>query len=148
MSLSGEERSALSDRTSACREESPCLIRARGTPAGQAHLHYRRLGDRVRDSRDPRLTGVTITDAKGPPATCTTPTLYYTVFGSSLEDEPGLRRCGGGAGKGEGRGCVRKWAPPLGVRFTPTPGVSNATNRSRHRTPDGGSAWLGPRARR
>src|SRR5260370_42585304 len=68
--------------------------------------------------KDPRLTGVTITDAKDT-GDLHDATLYYTVFGSSLEDEPDY--AGAAAGPEKARGGVRtKGGAALGVRVTPT----------------------------
>jgi ribosome-binding factor A len=68
--------------------------------------------------KDPRLTGVTITDAKVT-GDLHDATLYYTVFGSSLEDEPDY--AGAAAGLEKAKGVLRtKVGAALGVRFTPT----------------------------
>ncbi len=68
--------------------------------------------------KDPRLTGVTITDAKVT-GDLHDATLYYTVFGSSLKDEPDY--AGAAAGLEKAKGVLRtKVGAALGVRFTPT----------------------------
>jgi ribosome-binding factor A len=68
--------------------------------------------------KDPRLTGVTITDAKVT-GDLHDATLYYTVFGTSLEDEPDY--AGAAAGLEKAKGVLRtKVGAALGVRFTPT----------------------------
>jgi len=68
--------------------------------------------------KDPRLTGVTITDAKVT-GDLHDATLYYTVFGSSLEDAPDY--AGAAAGLEKAKGVLRtKVGAALGVRFTPT----------------------------
>src|SRR6476646_2378770 len=68
--------------------------------------------------KDPRLTGVTITDAKVT-GDLHDATLYYTVFGRSLEDEPDY--AGAAAALEKAKGTLRtKVGAALGVRFTPT----------------------------
>ena len=68
--------------------------------------------------KDPRLTGVTITDAKVT-GDLHDATLYYTVFGSSLEDETDY--AGAAAALEKAKGVLRsKVGAALGVRFTPT----------------------------
>jgi len=68
--------------------------------------------------KDPRLTGVTITDAKVT-GDLHDATLYYTVFGRSLEDEPDY--AGAAAALEKAKGVLRtKVGAALGVRFTPT----------------------------
>lgn len=68
--------------------------------------------------KDPRLAGVTITDAKVT-ADLHDATLYYTVLGRSLDDDPDY---GGAAAALEGaKGVLRsKVGAGTGVRFTPT----------------------------
>lgn len=68
--------------------------------------------------KDPRLAGVTITDAKVT-ADLHDATLYYTVLGSSLDEDPDY---GGAAAALEGaKGVLRsKVGAGTGVRFTPT----------------------------
>jgi ribosome-binding factor A len=68
--------------------------------------------------KDPRLTGVTITDAKVT-GDLHDATLYYSVFGSSLEDEPDY--AGVAAALHSATGVLRtRVGAALGVRFTPT----------------------------
>lgn len=68
--------------------------------------------------KDPRLTGVTITDAKVT-NDLHDATLYYTVIGRSLDEEPDL--VGAAAALESARGVLRsKVGASLGVRFTPT----------------------------
>src|SRR5689334_16399700 len=68
--------------------------------------------------KDPRLAGVTITDAKVS-GDLHDATLYYTVFGRSLEDEPDY--AGAAAALDSANGVLRtKVGASLGVRFTPT----------------------------
>jgi len=68
--------------------------------------------------KDPRLAGVTITDAKMT-GDLHDATLFYTVFGSSLEDEPDY--AGVAAALESAKGVLRtKVGAALGVRFTPT----------------------------
>ena len=68
--------------------------------------------------KDPRLAGVTITDAKVT-GDLHDATLYYTVFGKSLEDEPDYD--GAAAALESAKGVLRtKVGAALGVRFTPT----------------------------
>jgi ribosome-binding factor A len=68
--------------------------------------------------KDPRLAGVTITDAKVT-NDLHDATLYYTVIGRSLEDEPDY--AGAAAALESAKGVLRsKAGATLGVRFTPT----------------------------
>ncbi|RDH74861.1 30S ribosome-binding factor RbfA [Mycolicibacterium moriokaense] len=68
--------------------------------------------------KDPRLAGVTITDSKVT-ADLHDATLYYTVLGKSLEDEPDY--AGAAAALTKATGVLRtKVGAALGVRFTPT----------------------------
>ena len=68
--------------------------------------------------KDPRLTGVTITDAKVT-GDLHDATLYYTVFGRSLEEEPDY--AGAAAALEKAKGVLRtRVGAALGVRFTPT----------------------------
>ncbi|MDT5247204.1 MAG: ribosome-binding factor [Mycobacterium sp.] len=68
--------------------------------------------------KDPRLTGVTITDAKVT-GDLHDATLYYSVFGNSLEDEPDY--AGVAAALESAKGTLRtRVGAALGVRFTPT----------------------------
>src|SRR5690349_1409321 len=68
--------------------------------------------------KDPRLAGVTITDAKVS-GDLHDATLYYTVMGSSLEDEPDYP--GAAAALESAKGVLRsKVGAGTGVRFTPT----------------------------
>ncbi|WP_193043327.1 30S ribosome-binding factor RbfA [Mycolicibacterium baixiangningiae] len=68
--------------------------------------------------KDPRLTGVTITDAKVT-NDLHDATLFYTVIGRSLDEEPDL--VGAAAALESARGVLRsKVGASLGVRFTPT----------------------------
>ena len=68
--------------------------------------------------KDPRLTGVTITDAKMT-GDLHDATLFYTVFGRNLEDEPDY--AGAAAALESAKGVLRsKVGAVLGVRFTPT----------------------------
>jgi ribosome-binding factor A len=68
--------------------------------------------------KDPRLAGVTITDAKVS-GDLHDATLYYTVMGRSLEDEPDY--AGVAAALEKARGVLRtKVGAGTGVRFTPT----------------------------
>src|SRR6201988_228622 len=68
--------------------------------------------------KDPRLAGVTITDAKVTPD-LQNATLYYTVLGPTLED---AADCAGAAAALErAKGVLRtKVGAGTGVRFTPT----------------------------
>lgn len=68
--------------------------------------------------KDPRLAGVTITDAKVT-NDLHDATLFYTVIGSSLSEEPDY--VGVAAGLEKAKGVLRsKVGASLGVRFTPT----------------------------
>jgi ribosome-binding factor A len=68
--------------------------------------------------KDPRLTGVTITDAKVT-GDLHDATLFYSVFGSNLEDEPDY--AGVAAALEKAKGVLRtRVGAALGVRFTPT----------------------------
>lgn len=68
--------------------------------------------------KDPRLAGVTITDAKVT-NDLHDATLYYTVLGRSLEEEPDYDAAEAGLAKATG--VLRsKVGAALGVRFTPT----------------------------
>ncbi len=68
--------------------------------------------------KDPRLAGVTITDAKVT-ADLHDATLYYTVLGATLEDEPDYP--GAAAALESAKGVLRsKVGAGTGVRFTPT----------------------------
>ena len=68
--------------------------------------------------KDPRLTGVTITDAKVT-ADLHDATLFYTVLGANLDDEPDYT--GAAAALESAKGVLRsKVGAATGVRFTPT----------------------------
>src|ERR1700739_527103 len=68
--------------------------------------------------KDPRLAGVTITDAKVT-ADLHDATLYYTVMGRTLEDVPDY--AGAAAALERAKGVLRtKVGAGTGVRFTPT----------------------------
>src|SRR6201991_298174 len=68
--------------------------------------------------KDPRLTGVTITDAKVT-GDLHDATLFYSVFGKSLDDEPDY--AGAAAALESAKGTLRtRVGAALGVRFTPT----------------------------
>jgi ribosome-binding factor A len=68
--------------------------------------------------KDPRLAGVTITDAKVT-ADLHDATLYYTVMGRTLDDEPDY--AGAAAALDRAKGVLRtKVGAGTGVRFTPT----------------------------
>ena len=68
--------------------------------------------------KDPRLGGVTITDAKVS-GDLHDATLYYTVLGRSLDDEPDY--AGAAAALESAKGVLRtKVGAGTGVRFTPT----------------------------
>jgi len=68
--------------------------------------------------KDPRLAGVTITDAKVT-GDLHDATLYYTVIGRSLSDEPDY--AGAAAALESAKGVLRtKVGAAIGVRFTPT----------------------------
>ena len=68
--------------------------------------------------KDPRLAGVTITDVKVT-NDLHDATLYYTVIGRSLEEEPDY--AGAAAALEKAKGVLRsKAGASLGVRFTPT----------------------------
>ena len=68
--------------------------------------------------KDPRLAGVTITDSKVT-NDLHDATLFYTVLGKSLEDEPDY--AGAEAALAKATGVLRsKVGAALGVRFTPT----------------------------
>jgi ribosome-binding factor A len=68
--------------------------------------------------KDPRLAGVTITDAKVT-NDLHDATLFYTVLGASLAEEPDYD--GAAAGLEKATGVLRsKVGASLGVRFTPT----------------------------
>jgi ribosome-binding factor A len=68
--------------------------------------------------KDPRLAGVTITDAKVT-ADLHDATLFYTVLGKSLDDEPDYAAAAAALSKATG--VLRtKVGAALGVRFTPT----------------------------
>jgi ribosome-binding factor A len=68
--------------------------------------------------KDPRLSGVTITDAKVT-ADLHDATLYYTVLGRTLDDQPDY--AGAAAALERANGVLRtKVGAGTGVRFTPT----------------------------
>ncbi|MEZ0341506.1 30S ribosome-binding factor RbfA [Mycobacterium sp. pV006] len=68
--------------------------------------------------KDPRLAGVTITDAKVT-NDLHDATLYYTVMGTSLDEEPDYEAAAAALDKATG--VLRsKMGANLGVRFTPT----------------------------
>ncbi|MFN8070699.1 MAG: 30S ribosome-binding factor RbfA [Mycobacterium sp.] len=68
--------------------------------------------------KDPRLAGVTITDAKVT-GDLHDATLYYTVLGRSLDEEPDY--AGAAAALESAKGVLRtKVGAGTGVRFTPT----------------------------
>jgi ribosome-binding factor A len=68
--------------------------------------------------KDPRLAGVTITDAKVT-NDLHDATLYYTVMGRTLEEEPDY--AGAAAALDKAKGVLRtKVGAGTGVRFTPT----------------------------
>jgi ribosome-binding factor A len=68
--------------------------------------------------KDPRLAGVTITDAKVT-ADLHDATLYYTVLGRSLEEDPDY--AGAAAALEKAKGVLRtKVGSGTGVRYTPT----------------------------
>ena len=68
--------------------------------------------------KDPRLAGVTITDAKMT-GDLHDATLYYTVIGRTLADEPDY--AGAAAALEKANGVLRtRVGAALGVRFTPT----------------------------
>ncbi|MCB0930515.1 MAG: 30S ribosome-binding factor RbfA [Mycobacterium sp.] len=68
--------------------------------------------------KDPRLSGVTITDAKVT-GDLHDATLYYTVMGRSIDDEPDY--AGAAAALESAKGLLRtKVGEGTGVRFTPT----------------------------
>jgi ribosome-binding factor A len=68
--------------------------------------------------KDPRLTGLTITDAKVT-GDLHDATLFYTVFGRSLDEEPDY--AGAAAALESAKGVLRtRVGAALGVRFTPT----------------------------
>ena len=68
--------------------------------------------------KDPRLAGVTITDAKVTNDQHDA-TLYYTVIGRSLDEDPDY--AGAAAALESAKGVLRtKVGASLGVRFTPT----------------------------
>jgi len=68
--------------------------------------------------KDPRLDGVTITDAKMT-GDLHDATLYYTVIGTSLDEEPDY--AGVAAALEKAKGALRsKVGAGTGVRFTPT----------------------------
>jgi ribosome-binding factor A len=71
-----------------------------------------------REIKDPGLAGVTIVDAKMS-GDLHDATLYYTVMGSTLEDEPDF--AGAAAALERAKGVLRtKVGAGTGVRFTPT----------------------------
>jgi ribosome-binding factor A len=71
-----------------------------------------------REIKDPGLAGVTIVDAKMS-GDLHDATLYYTVMGSTLEDEPDYE--GAAAALERAKGVLRtKVGAGTGVRFTPT----------------------------
>jgi ribosome-binding factor A len=68
--------------------------------------------------KDPRLAGVTVTDAKVT-ADLHDATVYYTVMGRTLEDEPDY--AGAAAALERAKGVLRtRVGAGTGVRFTPT----------------------------
>src|SRR5258708_38444693 len=72
--------------------------------------------------KDPRLTGVTITDAKVT-GDLHDATLYYSVFGSSLEEEPDYAAAA--AGLEEAKGVLRAGVgAALGGRCSPAPAIA------------------------
>src|SRR5258707_13847460 len=97
----------------------------------RSRMHYparaRRLAKRIStivasaiefEIKDPRLTGVTITDAKVT-GDLHDATLFYSVFGSNLEDEPDYAGVAAALEKAKGVLRTRVGAAP-GVRVTPT----------------------------
>jgi ribosome-binding factor A len=85
--------------------------------------------------KDPRLAGVTITDAKMT-GDLHDATLYYTVMGATLSDEPDY--AGAAAALESATGVLRtKVGAALGVRFTPTLAfVRDTVPDSAHRMED------------
>ena len=70
------------------------------------------------ETKDPRLAGVTITDAKVT-ADLHDATLYYTVIGRALDDDPDY--AGAAEALERAKGVLRsKVGAGTGVRFTPT----------------------------
>jgi ribosome-binding factor A len=68
--------------------------------------------------KDPRLAGVTITDAKMT-GDLHDATLFYSVFGRTMDDEPDY--AGAAAALESAKGVLRtRVGAALGVRFTPT----------------------------
>ncbi len=93
--------------------------------------------------KDPGLVGVTIVDAKVT-ADLHDATVYYTVMGPTLDDEPDF--AGAAAALDRAKGTLRtKVGAGTGVRFTPTLTFSRDTT-SDSVAADGGAA--GPRPRR
>jgi ribosome-binding factor A len=100
------------------------------------HARARRLEKRIaaivalaieREIKDPGLAGVTIVDAKVT-ADLHDATVFYTVMGPTLEDEPDL--VGAAAALDRARGALRtKVGAGTGVRFTPTLAFSRDTTR-------------------
>ncbi|MGH3636915.1 30S ribosome-binding factor RbfA [Mycobacterium sp.] len=75
--------------------------------------------------KDPRLAGVTITDAKVT-ADLHDATLYYTVMGRTLDDDPDY--AGAAAALESAKGVLRtRVGAGTGVRFTPTLAFSRDT---------------------
>ena len=91
--------------------------------AGRARRLAKRISTIVASAieyeiKDPRLAGVTITDAKVT-GDLHDATLYYTVLGRSLDDEPDY--AGAAAALESAKGVLRtKVGAGTGVRFTPT----------------------------
>ncbi|MDV6012139.1 30S ribosome-binding factor RbfA [Haloechinothrix sp. LS1_15] len=91
------------------------------------HARARRLAKRIgqvvasaieHEIKDPRLAGVTITDAKIT-GDLRDATVYYTVLGENLEAVPDT--AGAAAALASARGVLRsKVGESIGVRFTPT----------------------------
>ena len=82
---------------------------------GRARRLSKRIGTVVASAiefeiKDPPLAFVTITDTKVT-GDLHDATVFYTVRGETLQDEPDYDGCGGGAGAGQGHRCAPRSAP-------------------------------------
>ena len=115
---------------------------------GRARRLSKRIGTIVASAiefeiKDPPLAFVTVTDTKVT-GDLHDATVYYTVRGKTLQDEPDY--AGAAAALERAKGTLRtKVGAGTGVRFTPY-AVVRPRQGARHRSPHGGAA--GPRPRR
>ena len=96
--------------------------------------------------KDPPLAFVTVTDTKVT-GDLHDATVYYTVRGTTLDDEPDY--AGAAAALERAKGALRsKVGAGTGVRFTPTLSFVRLGQGARHRAADGGTAGPGAGGRR